>query len=46
MEYDHHCSHVAFPSNQTANAVPTIMVTWGLVTTFMCLVNTYQGLLV
>ena len=46
MEYDHHSSHVVFPSDKTTNVVPIIMVAWGLVMTLMCLVNTYEGLLV
>ena len=33
------------PLTRIVNAVPTIMVAWGLVMTLMCLVNTYQGLL-
>ena len=29
-----------------AKLVPSIMIAWGLVMTLMCLVNTFQGLVV
>ena len=46
MEYDFHSSHIVSPLIRLVNVVPTIMVAWGLVMTLMCLVNTYQGLVV
>ncbi|KZP18813.1 MFS general substrate transporter [Athelia psychrophila] len=39
-------SNIALKFYRPSRWIPTIMLAWGLITTLMCLVNTYKGLLV